>query len=693
VQGKRAWPREHLTTAQVDALLTGQDVKRGHGAELLDASNSLIEDLGGDVGVWSVNYSSGEGEAVHGKLTIPLARELDWGTARVRPYTTLSRVTGYEDVTRQVYDGPKPYADVVLSHGPVGYWRLGESSGTVAVDSSGNGRDGTHEGSPTLGVEGALISDDDTAVRFDGGGTQYGKVDAFPSSADFSADCWVYVDAAGDAAQGFMERTAGTTTNTDWLLYLETAGGHAKWRVAQDDGTLVTVPAGVDLARDTWHHVAGTCSGGVARLYVDGSEVASRAVTRTTAKAAGNLYLARLASATAYALLGTLDEPAVYDRALTAAEVKEHYDAGRGRIPTYRTETTREPVVDEARFYAGVYVLTTPDTQHGRTPLVRTVMGRNLLHLLDRNVPDTYVLDPNPTGPTPNITYLDALRKVVADAGLTIPVRLDGTRQDAVLPKARVWCVGATTWLDIANDLMSEIAYVDLWNNEIGEYRAQPVVPLADRPPEHRFDTADMFTDLVGAGYTETEEKAGAYNLWRFVRADMAYQPVEGDGLFIYPPTNRPTGADARPAPLQVIDAADQAALEAEGLRIVAADQRTERTFAGMVDPFPIAGHRDVVEFVSAGRLFKMQVTSYLLTPYSKGQWVLGGGTGGEVRERPETRTTATVTQATPLRVVVDGASTGSPAKALDGATYAVGERPTVIVRNPRQPLVQGKEA
>lgn len=53
----------------------------------------------------------------------------------------------------------------------------------------------------------------------------------------------------------------------------------------------------------------------------------------------------------------------------------------------------------------------------------------------------------------------------------------------------------------------------------------------------------------------------------------------------------------------------------------------------------------------------------------------------------------ATVTQASPLRVVVDGATVDSFANAIDAAAYAVGDRVTVTVRNPRPPLVQGKES
>lgn len=61
--------------------------------------------------------------------------------------------------------------------------------------------------------------------------------------------------------------------------------------------------------------------------------------------------------------------------------------------------------------------------------------------------------------------------------------------------------------------------------------------------------------------------------------------------------------------------------------------------------------------------------------------------------ESTQTQVKGTVTVASPLRVVVDGATTDSPAAALDGATYSVADRVTVTVRNPQIPLVNGVES
>lgn len=63
-------------------------------------------------------------------------------------------------------------------------------------------------------------------------------------------------------------------------------------------------------------------------------------------------------------------------------------------------------------------------------------------------------------------------------------------------------------------------------------------------------------------------------------------------------------------------------------------------------------------------------------------------------REINETTATATVTSASPdLWIQVDGATVACPAYVLDVASYSVGQRVRVTVRNPGIPVVQGVES
>lgn len=52
--------------------------------------------------------------------------------------------------------GSVGYDAAVMALGPVGYWKLSETSGTVARDLSGHGRDGTYQSAENLGGDPAL---------------------------------------------------------------------------------------------------------------------------------------------------------------------------------------------------------------------------------------------------------------------------------------------------------------------------------------------------------------------------------------------------------------------------------------------------------------------------------------------------------------------------------------------------------
>lgn len=349
-----------------------------------------------------------------------------------------------------------------------------------------------------------------------------------------------------------------------------------------------------------------------------------------------------------------------------------------------------------ARFDQGVFVLNTPTTNQGRTPILYEVVGQDLLYVLDRQIGETRTLAANGT-----LTYLDALRQLLVDAGLTATLLLDGARQDTVIPATRVWALpGNPTWLGVANDLLAEIAYTDLFTDDQGRFRSRPVADDAVRPPLWRFDTGDKAVDLISADRPETLDLWGSFNSWRFVRNQPAgaasVTPTVANGL-IYAFTNQsdgPSSVDSvgrRPAQVQNLDVADTAALIAEGNRLIAADRRSDFAATLSVDPLPIAGYQDVVEYGSDGVFQKLRVASWEVTAGGKGTWVLGGQSG-DPSAPVSVSATGTITSAAPLRVVCDGATVDSFANALDATPYAVGNRVSLTVRSPQPPLIQGVE-
>lgn len=216
------------------------------------------------------------------------------------------------------------YRAAVLLDGPSLYLRLDEASGTVAADSSGNALDGTYVGAPTLGVTGAIVTSNDTAVTLNGT-TQYitDPDNALLDPGDiFSLEFWYNAVATG-AVDGLMDKgNNGYAVQTD-------AAGHIVL-VKQGVSTIVT-----SLTIPTvgfWTHVVVTKSGVTSRIYLNGVDQ-SGAVTNATIVATADALLIGIGTGPANPFAGSMDEVALYPTALSAAQVLAHYNAAAMGTP------------------------------------------------------------------------------------------------------------------------------------------------------------------------------------------------------------------------------------------------------------------------------------------------------------------------------------------------------------------------
>ena len=227
-----------------------------------------------------------------------------------RQYATLN-------ASEKLTASQRSYRSLVLDTGPVGYWRLRERSGTVARDEMG-ANNGTYVGSPTLGVTGLLAGDSDTAVTLNGT-TQYVSLPAITlPTAAITWAAWANLSSApSDTA--LVGRWGGGNGS---MLYF----ANPNWGIYVNAGSLQT-----GLPSAGTHCYVGTWDGTDARLYVDGALVAGpTAKAGPIAQPAGTV--AAIGSynnhAAGTSLPGTLDEPAIWDRALTADEIGDLYAAG-----------------------------------------------------------------------------------------------------------------------------------------------------------------------------------------------------------------------------------------------------------------------------------------------------------------------------------------------------------------------------
>jgi hypothetical protein len=215
-----------------------------------------------------------------------------------------------------------PYSAAVLADSPYAYWRLDETSGTVAADSSGNGRNGNFVASPLLGQGGALAEAGNTAVRFNAGSAQYVDIPlAFGGVGWSEITVEVWVNLLG-LTGNFQAMVSSTGTGFVHLQAYESGGNNVVYG-APGSSFLPIVPPN---ANSGWHHVVMTSKPGEQRLYLDGALIGSDTSAVNTVGLASSIRIGSGFSGGRF-FQGLIDEVAIYRTALSEAQVDAHFAA------------------------------------------------------------------------------------------------------------------------------------------------------------------------------------------------------------------------------------------------------------------------------------------------------------------------------------------------------------------------------
>jgi len=198
----------------------------------------------------------------------------------------------------------------------VGWWKLDETSGLTAADSSLFGNDGIlTSGEWTNGVVGG-------ALEFDG---TEGYV-SVPSSSSLQLTSaltiagWIKANSwdSGNDVDPIARKGEGNPNNYQLAVVDGRATFYLDGGEADDDGFVGNTP----LNTDQWYHIAATWDGVAVRIYVDG--VVDNDPSDSRGDAIGTdtrpFYLGGRSGADLFD--GTLDDIRLYNRALSEAEIK-----------------------------------------------------------------------------------------------------------------------------------------------------------------------------------------------------------------------------------------------------------------------------------------------------------------------------------------------------------------------------------
>lgn len=203
------------------------------------------------------------------------------------------------------------------------YLPFDEGAGDKVADLSGKGNDGTIQGASW--VAGKMGK----ALDFDG--TTWVEI---PHSASLEPDKTItvmaWVNPRKDATGELMIVSKGSWKANDMPYELSVEAGKVVfWQfydTAGHDQCNAPAPAGGE-----WHHFAGTYDGSTFKLYFDGAEVKTFDFkAEKLPKNGAKVVIGRRSTAVETFFKGMIDEVAIYNRALTAEEVKS---ATTGVVP------------------------------------------------------------------------------------------------------------------------------------------------------------------------------------------------------------------------------------------------------------------------------------------------------------------------------------------------------------------------
>lgn len=217
-----------------------------------------------------------------------------------------------------------PYGLAVYNDKPEIQWRLDETTGAYAADSSGNTRLGKVSGGVTWGTDPAVARG--TAASFDGIAGLVSTRTAVASPNTYSTEVWFNTTTTkGGKIIGFGDKSLGLSEKYDRHVYMRNNGQlvFGLWSAKQ-----WTTASSASYNDGKWHHAVATQGADGMKLYVDGKLVGS--LSNTTGEVYSGYW--RVGGDTPWEgngyFQGRIDEAAVYAKVLTADQVRAHYAAG-----------------------------------------------------------------------------------------------------------------------------------------------------------------------------------------------------------------------------------------------------------------------------------------------------------------------------------------------------------------------------
>jgi len=233
-------------------------------------------------------------------------------------------------------DGNDPmFTGWMANDGLISYWELDDGSGATAEDSAGS-NDGTVTNATW--TTGKL----DGALDFDGSG-DYVSLQSIAALEGNSVTIAAWINGNDFETSGTFNPILTQYDSNDDGYYLYIGEGKPALYMAWNGGSYIEACSPDSINTGQWYHIVGTNDGSTLKIYVNG--VLKR--SKTSVGFSGVDYDAYIGYDDLYGncFNGTIDDVAIYDRALLPYEIKRMYQRGLNEHNDYHL-SCYSPCVD-----------------------------------------------------------------------------------------------------------------------------------------------------------------------------------------------------------------------------------------------------------------------------------------------------------------------------------------------------------
>jgi hypothetical protein len=153
------------------------------------------------------------------------------------------------------------------------------------------------------------------------------SLSAIGGNSNVTASAWVYYTAYGGGGQPY---SVITVKGFPWTWLLENPSNLFTFRISAGGADVNIVDTSTHLL-NTWYNVVGTYNGSVISIYVNGVLKNARVQTGTLGT---NTITAKIGTyqGTNYNLTGRIAQVQIFNKALSATEVRQNYNATKRRF-------------------------------------------------------------------------------------------------------------------------------------------------------------------------------------------------------------------------------------------------------------------------------------------------------------------------------------------------------------------------